>query len=404
MSCVKHAHECDTSKVAQLMETIRSEHPEHWPYGLSQDMFEPGDLYLIAKSASEDPVGFVGWQERELGGQRVGLYSIGVLPQHRHQGIAKEAVHQLLKQKAAHVDRVAAMVVAGNTPSEKLAESLGVPLLRKSAGLGDIVKFLGSKKFLVPAGALGNATTFDYMAPGRREGVLPFTGEWGSKRVINTLLNAAVGAGAAAGAHSGMKIFRDPALMSNAAEAAKAKFLLGSAGASIMATPMKDIQVYTPEALKGMSDLPKAILESARIQAGAKGEGGKPAEPTSVWPWLAGAGLLTAGLGAGAYALQKAIRDKAEAPVNITTNQGGRLKVTLPTRNKGDAETVLDLPFNQQRALTNALQRQLELGARRRLYEEVKERVRRRKDHAAMRELHPQMAFLPQHKSLPQPQ
>lgn len=381
MSCVKKANECAADKVAQLLESIRSERPEHWPYGLSADMFDPGDLYLISKSASEDPVGFVGWQERDLEGQRVGLYSIGVLPQHRHQGIAKEAVHQLLSRKAANVDRIAALVVDGNVPSEKLAASLGVPLLKKEAGWGDVLKFLSRKRVSVPLTAWGTTAAYDMLqhpdTPALRS-LIPVYDD--RTRNLTNLLNAGLGA------YGGLKLHGGKPMQAVSALAVQ---------------PLtKDLVANAIPTLPAIRQLPAKLNDLAQAVRDAKSTPTTPPE-TSPWPWLGGAALLTAGLGGAGWLVNRAIKEKAEAPVNITTNQGGRLKVTLPTRNKGDAETVLDLPFNQQRALTNALQRQLELGARRRLYEEVKERVRRRKDTAAMRELHPQMAFLPQNHKLP---
>lgn len=119
-----------------LLETIRAENPAFWPHGLSMDNFDTGrgeGVFLVrAKQANLAPVGFVGWQERREGGQRVGYYSIGILPEHRGQGYAKEAVAKLINIKSARVDRVVALIEKGNAPSQALARSLGVTI--KQAG------------------------------------------------------------------------------------------------------------------------------------------------------------------------------------------------------------------------------------------------------------------------------
>ena len=124
-------------KVARnIMEQIRQECPAHWPYGLSADHFD-GGCYLIREKQSSVPVGFCGFQKRakrENGRLlKVGYYSIGILPAYRKCGFAKQAVSKLLAMKAASVDKMEAMIVAGNTPSLALAESLGVPAVIKSA-------------------------------------------------------------------------------------------------------------------------------------------------------------------------------------------------------------------------------------------------------------------------------
>ncbi len=115
-----------------LLETIRAENPSFWPHGLSLNNFDTGrgeGVFLVrAKQANLAPVGFVGWQERREGGQRVGYYSIGILPEHRGHGYAKEAVQKLINIKSARVDKVVALIERGNTPSQALARSLGVTI------------------------------------------------------------------------------------------------------------------------------------------------------------------------------------------------------------------------------------------------------------------------------------
>lgn len=332
MSYVKKASHADTDKAAALLETIRSENPKHWPYGLHVGMFDPGDLYLIQKSASEDPVGFVGWQERNLNGQRVGLYSIGVLPEFRHQGIAKEAVSKLLLQKSAGVDRVAALVLEGNTPSEKLAGSLGVPVISKRASVGAllgkglygaVVASLIDASYNKTKGALG------YFAGAHDD---PWTTADFAK---NFLANAAVPKAWGIPGKVGMGAF--------------------AAGTTAVGPALRQFQ--------RMNDISqqKLDLDTRNLPTTIK---------ENPLPYLLGAGGIAAALGLGAYGINKGLTGSANR---------GRLRVTLPTKNPGDVETVLEMPYDQEASLTPALRARLDLDTKRRLYAETKERIRRRR-------------------------
>ena len=142
----------DSLKEAKaLMEKVRAEAPSHWPYGLSAEHFD-GGLYLIREKAASTPVGFCGFQRRlELQGDRpsvTGYYSIGILPEFRNNGYAKEAVSKLLALKSDSVDQMKAMIVAGNVPSLRLADSLGVEKIVKSAS------YLNPKNILENPGQL----------------------------------------------------------------------------------------------------------------------------------------------------------------------------------------------------------------------------------------------------------
>lgn len=89
-------------------------------------------------------------------------------------------------------------------------------------------------------------------------------------------------------------------------------------------------------------------------------------------PWLTGA----AGLGGlGLLAMQSM---KGERPVELHQQpNGGRIKVTLPTKKPGDMETSLDLPIDQI-SLSGAQMAKLRRDARRRLRAESEERTIRR--------------------------
>lgn len=111
------------SDAKNILNDIYNENPKHWPNGLTAEHFD-GGLYLIRKSASHEPVGFVGWQERYEGLNKVGYYSIGIKPEFRRLGFAKEAVTKLLAEKASSVDVVKALVEQSNKPSIELASQL----------------------------------------------------------------------------------------------------------------------------------------------------------------------------------------------------------------------------------------------------------------------------------------
>lgn len=112
------------------MAYVYSESPQYWPNGLSLDQFDTsrgeGVFLVRAKSANMQPVGFVGWQERFEQGEKIGYYSIGILPEYRGKGFAKEAVKKLITIKSANVDKVVALIEKGNYPSQALARALGV--------------------------------------------------------------------------------------------------------------------------------------------------------------------------------------------------------------------------------------------------------------------------------------
>lgn len=123
----KEASERDMSsylEVQAAMKRIYEEDPSHWPYGLNI----PGhdSVYAVKEASTGKVAGFVGWQERTVDGRKVGSYSIGILPEYRGRGFAKEAVAKVIGEKVAGVDEVVAYIVPGNTASDALAGSLGV--------------------------------------------------------------------------------------------------------------------------------------------------------------------------------------------------------------------------------------------------------------------------------------
>lgn len=107
-----------------IMKKIYDEDPSYWPYGLDIPGHE--SLYIVRDNMTKAAAGFVGWQEMMENGRRVGSYSIGILPEYRNKGFAKEAVSKILQIKSACVDEVRAYVMKHNAPSHALADSLGV--------------------------------------------------------------------------------------------------------------------------------------------------------------------------------------------------------------------------------------------------------------------------------------
>jgi L-amino acid N-acyltransferase YncA len=155
-----------------ILDDIYKENPTHWPNGLSAECFD-GGLYMVRKQASREPVGFVGWQERREGFDKVGYYSIGILPKHRRNGFAKQAVAQLIEKKASEVDVVKALVVSNNKPSLALAEKLDnvVMDIKQANSFLDAVKpYTGSLVGSAVGGTLG------YMAAPSEEEILAMYG------------------------------------------------------------------------------------------------------------------------------------------------------------------------------------------------------------------------------------
>ena len=117
----------DRAACRNIMDSIYKENPSYWPYGLDMRGLD-GGAYLIRKTASDEPVGFVGWQERAEGPRKIGSYAVGVLPEFRKQGFAKKAVKLILQEKAAGVDEVRAYICPHNEASLHLADRLKVPV------------------------------------------------------------------------------------------------------------------------------------------------------------------------------------------------------------------------------------------------------------------------------------
>lgn len=136
-----------------MMDQLYAERPASWPNGLRVESFVPRmgeNVYLVRTKEASTPIGFVGWQVRREGGQRVGYYSVGLMPEHRGHGYAKEAVAKLIQIKSAGVDSVKALVQKDNGKSIALAQALGVPVIKVANVLGNMSEAAGRVSNVVP--------------------------------------------------------------------------------------------------------------------------------------------------------------------------------------------------------------------------------------------------------------
>lgn len=333
---IKVAGAADLPRVQSIMEQIRSEDPSYWPYGLRTDQFN-GGLYMVQKEANEQPVGFVGWQKFPEGHRTVGYYAIGILPEHRGQSFAKQAVLKVMREMGDSCDEIRALVMDHNEPSKALARSVGVtPILEKSASTAkQLATILGT--------GLGSTVFFDQAADPDRtlsSSLQPWT--WDKNRMLMGGLNALLGG------VGGQRLTKGE---------------VGQGLTSIALAPTKDL------AMKGVGSLHK-IDEAAKKFSESEADGRRI--PGEVW-------LGAGGLGLGALALL-AYNAKRKADYNdamLAEQAKGRVRITLPTSQAGDNETQVELPFEELN-LSKALRGRLGRDTKRRLYAETRQRTRRR--------------------------
>lgn len=346
--------------VESTLEQIRQERPDFWPHGLSvQHFHEKGaSLYLIKKAG--DTAGFVGWQERNehdaVGGvKKVGYYSIGILPKYRRQGLAKKAVEAVIQEKRANVDVVKASIMEHNAPSKALANSLGVAMELEKAASSSVGKApAGSNKARAVGailGALGTSGFFDQVMHSDKEitdTLQPW--KWDKERQLMGGLNLLLGG------VGGVKL-------------ADKKTLTGLS--AIAMAPGKDLM------MKGIGTLGKVDQTADAAVKAMNGSRGVADVVKSIpRPALYGAGLLGL-LGAGGLGML--VKSKLDLDKKRMENEtGGRLRVVLPTKKPGDAETTVDMSL-QDLNLSESLRSQLKRDTRRRLLQETRERIKRRR-------------------------
>jgi len=405
------------------MDDIYHENPQAWPCGISEELFADGDLFLIRKQASTAPVGFVGWQESIGGnGRRVGMYSIGVLPEYRRQGFAKQAVTQILEKKSAGVDEVKAYVVPGNTASVATARAVGIePTIKSAAAKGDIAKKVWEK--LAPV--LGHAAAGTAAATSIGVGKEVFSGKELSWDNIDAhdkrdfLYNAALGAAGSRMAggknpfqslaklkgvikHKGVtaEVLEDTLSAADKAKTTHLRTMLGLGSGGLL---LKDLFFKGNSVLENAGEyVDKLAPKDIPIpDGGAPGAiAGLSGTDKAMLGGLGGAALLGGGY-LGLKALRQQRQDSmamrqvlADKSISMSMDGGmelnmpedkGSISITLPTKNPDDAETVIRLPMGSGIKLPKTLLRDLSRDTKRKLREETGGRTHHKKP--AVREL-----------------
>ena len=349
---IKAAAASDLPLVEGIMRRIHDEEPSYWPYGLAVDQFN-GGLYMVKRSSNEDPVGFVGWQKFSEGGRDVGYYAIGILPEYRQQGFAKQAVTQVIREIGDQCHEVRAMIMPHNQPSKALARSLSIPMIEKLAMEKEA--FSGRAQALhALLGATGTAAFFDQAAnPERSLSSTLKPWEWDKERLQMGGLNALLGGLGGRQIGQGLSGPKDPSAMYSGLTA-------------IALAPVKDL------ALKGVGTLhnvDEAAKKFAETEGGAAGHLSNV--PTAAW--LGASGLGLGGLALLAYNAKRKADFRRE---ELELKGKGRVTITLPTKDPNDNETQVELPIEDFN-LSNALRGRLGRDVRRRLHEETKQRTRR---------------------------
>lgn len=346
----KVAHETETSinlearrECEDIMQKIYEENPSYWPYGLNIAAHD-GGVYMIREASTRKPIGFTGWQERMDGATKVGLYSIGILPEYRNNGYAKQAVAKLISIKAANVDRVQALVMKHNKPSLALAEALHVPVIKagsvKNANqIKQLLKMVGLGG--VPAAAGMDALTYgrdksfeDYLNT-------PVT----TNRVVQALANTAFGS-----------LMLKPGL-------GIPERIAVAAG-----IPAKDVAISAIPAIPSLTESLKDISENKSTSIADLIKALSPTQKAL------GLGAGAAGLLGGGYLAHKGIKSLRDLASAQQQAGRGKVRVALPTKDPNDQETIIELPIDDldvSRSQFEKLQRDL----RRRIRKETKERT-----------------------------
>jgi RimJ/RimL family protein N-acetyltransferase len=341
---IKSAHETETSinlearrECEDIMKTIYDENPSYWPHGLDIAAHD-GGVYMIREASTRKPIGFTGWQERMDGDTKVGFYSIGILPEYRNNGYAKQAVAKLISIKAANVDRVKALVMKHNRPSLALADALHIPVVKagsekKASSTKELLKMVG-------LGGIPSAGFMDAYTYGRDKSFedyvnTPVT----TSRVAQAIANVIFGGAALAPGLTVPQRF-----------------------GALAAIPGKDVAVAAIPAIPSATESLKELAHNSSLTSSLS-------NLTPIQKGLGVAGLLGGGL--LGYKALKSIRDMAEAQ---RQSARGKVRVTLPTKDPNDEETTIELPIDDldvSKAQFGKLQRDL----RRRIRKETKERT-----------------------------
>lgn len=209
------------------------------------------------------------------------------------------------------------------------------------------------------AGAAGTALGYDALTASAQPG--NFLDDWSSTKDLETRL--------------GMGAF-NTAMLRFGMGYGKSMSKPGVMGAAV-ALPVKDMafaNIHTPmelvRAMREGNNKPTPPAQPGLFDQAASWAKQNPG--TAAAGGLAGAGVL-AGAGYLAHRATQALQgvaDRAQQP------ESGRIRVTLPTKNKGDAETQIDMPV-QQLEMSDALFGKIRRDFRSRLRTETNARTRK---------------------------
>lgn len=342
----KSAHETETSinlearrECENIMKKIYDEDPSYWPHGLDIAAHD-GGVYMIREASTKKPIGFTGWQERMQGNTKVGFYSIGILPEYRNNGYAKQAVAKLISIKSANVDRVQALVMKHNKPSLALAEALHVPVIK--AGSEKRAMTLGQRVLAGTGLGLGTAGFMDALTFGREKTWDEYKKEpLTISRLANAVLNTGLGGAA---------------MVPGLPPSVRASMLAG--------IPIKDLALTSIPAVQTIAHGVKDISDNSLGSLISK------LSPAGKAVGAAGA------LGAGYLGLKaiNAIKNMADAQ---RESARGKVRVALPTKDPNDQETIIELPI-QDLEVSRSQFEKLQRDLRRRIRKETKERTAQR--------------------------
>jgi RimJ/RimL family protein N-acetyltransferase len=346
----KSAHESETSinlearrECEGIMKKIYEEDPSYWPYGLDMAAHD-GGVYMIREASTKKPIGFTGWQERMDGPTKVGFYSIGILPEYRNNGYAKQAVAKLISIKSANVDRVQALVMKHNKPSLALAEALHIPVVKagtekKASQIKQLLKMVG-------LGGIPAAAGMDALTYGREKSFedylnTPIT----TNRVVQALANTAFGS-----------LMLKPGL-------GIPERIAVAAG-----IPAKDVAISAIPAIPSLTESVKDIADNKSQSLADLISALSPTQKAL------GLGVGAAGLLGGGYLAHKGIKSLRDLASAQQQANKGKIRVALPTKDPEDQETIVELPIDDLDVSKSQFEK-LQRDLRRRIRRETKERT-----------------------------
>jgi len=346
----KSAHESETSinlearrECEGIMKKIYEEDPSYWPYGLDMAAHD-GGVYMIREASTKKPIGFTGWQERMDGTTKVGFYSIGILPEYRNNGYAKQAVAKLISIKAANVDRVQALIMKHNKPSLALAEALHIPVVK--AGSEKKAMSLGQRILAGSGLGLGAAGFMDALTFGREKSWDEYKKEpLTIARLANALLNTGLGAAAVV-----------PGIPNQAR------------AAMLTSIPFKDFALSSIPAVQTISEGVKDIADNKSQSLADLISALSPTQKAL------GLGVGAAGLLGGGYLAHKGIKSLRDLASAQQQANKGKIRVALPTKDPEDQETIVELPIDDLDVSKSQFEK-LQRDLRRRIRKETKERT-----------------------------